>query len=72
VLLSDTKPREALELTVRISRALSVRAPCSVGLACFPIDGGALEDLMRQADGRLYAYRHGRRGRGAGASVLMR
>jgi putative nucleotidyltransferase with HDIG domain len=39
---------------------LSERAPASVGVATFPNDGVALEELMRQADLRLYASRDGR------------
>src|ERR1700675_4625797 len=59
-LLVDISPVDALERTSGLLEALSERAPCSVGLASFPIDGGDLEDLMRQADVRLYASRHGR------------
>jgi diguanylate cyclase (GGDEF)-like protein len=60
VLFADIQPADALEGAARIAKALSVRAPCSVGLATFPLDGTELEELMRQADGRLYASRDGR------------
>jgi diguanylate cyclase (GGDEF)-like protein len=60
VLLAEIDPAEALEAAGRVSQRLSLRAPCSVGLATFPMDGTGLEELMRSADTRLYASRHGR------------
>jgi diguanylate cyclase (GGDEF)-like protein len=60
VMLADIEPADAVDGAARIAEALAVRAPCSVGLASFPMDGTGLEELMRQADGRLYASRHGR------------
>ena len=60
VLFTDIDAVDALESTTRLVEALSERAPCSVGLAAFPMDGMELEELMRQADVRLYASRHGR------------
>ena len=60
VLFADIEPVQALETATRMSTALSRRAPCSIGVASFPIDGVGLEELMREADGRLYASRHGR------------
>jgi diguanylate cyclase (GGDEF)-like protein len=60
VLFADIGPMDALESTTRLVEALSERAPCSVGIATFPMDGIELEELMRQADVRLYASRHGR------------
>jgi len=60
VMLVDISPVDALERTSRLVAALSERAPCSVGVASFPSDGSELEELMRQADVRLYASRHGR------------
>ena len=68
-LLVDISPVDALERTSRLLEALSERAPCSVGLASFPIDGSELEDLMRQADVRLYASRHGRPARESAPNV---
>jgi diguanylate cyclase (GGDEF)-like protein len=60
VLFGEIEPADAVESAARITAALSERAPSSVGLATFPMDGTGLEELMRQADGRLYASRHGR------------
>jgi diguanylate cyclase (GGDEF)-like protein len=60
VLFAEIDPSDAIEATGRIGAALSDRAPCSVGLASFPMDGMDLEELMRLADVRLYASRHGR------------
>jgi diguanylate cyclase (GGDEF)-like protein len=60
VLFPDIDPVDALESTSRLLEALSERAPCSAGMAVFPADGMELEELMRQADLRLYASRDGR------------
>jgi diguanylate cyclase (GGDEF)-like protein len=60
VLFAEIDPADALDSAARISAALSERAPCSLGLATFPMDGTELEELMRLADVRLYASRHGR------------
>jgi diguanylate cyclase (GGDEF)-like protein len=60
VLFADIGAADALESAARITEALSERAPCSLGMATFPMDGTELEDLLRQADIRLYASRHGR------------
>jgi diguanylate cyclase (GGDEF)-like protein len=60
VLFADIEPAEAVEISARMSEALAARAPCSIGVASFPMDGTELEELMREADGRLYASRHGR------------
>lgn len=64
VLFADIAPADALASARRIGAALAERAPCSIGLASFPLDGTELEELMRRADGRLYASRHGRPERG--------
>ncbi len=71
VLLVDINSAGALEGTARMTEALGRRAPCSVGMATFPMDGTELEELMRLADIRLYASRHGRPDRD-GASVTER
>jgi diguanylate cyclase (GGDEF)-like protein len=63
VLLVDIGAADALERAARLLQALSERAPCSAGLASFPSDGTELEQLMRQADVRLYASRSGRAAR---------
>jgi diguanylate cyclase (GGDEF)-like protein len=60
VLFADVDSAGALDGVARITEALSERAPCSVGMASFPLDGIELEELMREADIRLYASRHGR------------
>jgi diguanylate cyclase (GGDEF)-like protein/putative nucleotidyltransferase with HDIG domain len=60
VLFAEVDAADAASSTARITEALSERAPCSVGLARFPLDGDDLDELTRVADGRLYASRHGR------------
>jgi diguanylate cyclase (GGDEF)-like protein/putative nucleotidyltransferase with HDIG domain len=60
VLCPDIEPADAVETAARLAGALRERAPASVGLATFPIDGVTLEELMRHADMRLYASRDGR------------
>ncbi len=60
VLFADIEPADVLECAERIKLALSERAPSSIGVASFPLDGNGLEELARQADLRLYASRHGR------------
>jgi diguanylate cyclase (GGDEF)-like protein len=63
VLLPETTESEAAVVAARVTSALAVDAPCSVGLACFPLDGNDLDSLLREADTRLYASRNGRAGR---------
>jgi diguanylate cyclase (GGDEF)-like protein len=60
VMFVDMAPVQALEGVARITEALGERAPCSVGMATFPLDGIELAELMRLADIRLYSSRHGR------------
>ncbi len=60
VLFGDIGLSDALEGAARVKSALGERAPCSVGLATFPLDGASLDELMRKADERLYTSRHGR------------
>jgi diguanylate cyclase (GGDEF)-like protein len=60
VLFAEIDAPDVAASTARITTALSERAPCSVGLARFPLDGEDLEELTREADSRLYASRHGR------------
>ncbi|HEX4466302.1 MAG TPA: GGDEF domain-containing protein [Solirubrobacteraceae bacterium] len=64
VLLADIDGTKSRESAARIREALAERAPCSIGLATFPLDGTSLEELMRKADSRLYASRDGRAGHG--------
>lgn len=61
VLFADIDPGDALDGAARVADALAVRVPCSLGVASFPLDGCTLEQLMRQADNRLYASRRLRR-----------
>lgn len=69
VLFADIEATNALECAERIKLALSERAPSSIGVATFPLDGNTLEELTRQADLRLYASRHGRAEPGAPPST---
>jgi len=66
VLFAEMAPADALECAERIKLALSERAPASIGVATFPLDGATLEDLTRQADERLYSSRDGRLDRDGG------
>jgi HD-GYP domain-containing protein (c-di-GMP phosphodiesterase class II) len=50
-------------VAARVADALAAEAPCSIGVACFPLDGNDLDSLLREADTRLYATRDGRGGR---------
>jgi diguanylate cyclase (GGDEF)-like protein len=72
VLFADIDPAAAGQSAARVSEVLRERAPCSVGLASFPLDGTELEELTRQADSRLYASRRGRpeQGRASGNERL--
>jgi HD-GYP domain-containing protein (c-di-GMP phosphodiesterase class II) len=60
VLFADADSVDALEVSRRITSALRERAPCSLGMASFPLDSSDLEELLRIADVRLYASRHER------------
>jgi diguanylate cyclase (GGDEF)-like protein len=71
VFCTGTTAGDALVTSERIAEALAKRAPCSVGMATFPADGGDLDELMRLADIRLYASRHGRPDR-SGTSTTER
>jgi diguanylate cyclase (GGDEF)-like protein len=64
VLFGDIQPADAVESAARITAALSRRAPCSAGMASFPMDGSGFEELLQRADGRLYASRSRRLERG--------
>src|ERR1700704_5967813 len=66
VLLPETTETEASAVSARVTDALAADAPCSIGVASFPLDGNDLDSLLREADTRLYASRNGRGGR-AGA-----
>gem|GEM_PF-1414833 len=60
ILFPHIQPAAARASAVRVAEALSKRAPASIGLATFPLDGTTLEQLTRQADLRLYASRRER------------
>jgi diguanylate cyclase (GGDEF)-like protein/putative nucleotidyltransferase with HDIG domain len=60
VLFPAIEPANALETARRLTRALSERAPCSIGVATFPLDGTELDEILRHADNRLYESRNGR------------
>jgi GGDEF domain-containing protein len=47
----------------RIRHALSERAPASIGIAVFPIDGSDVDELHRWADSDLYTRKSDRAGR---------
>ena len=60
ILFAEMEPTDVLPAEARIAQALSKRAPASTGIATFPAEGIEFEQLMRQADVRLYDSRHGR------------
>jgi diguanylate cyclase (GGDEF)-like protein/putative nucleotidyltransferase with HDIG domain len=60
VLLPEIDAPTAVEMAARLVDTLSERASASVGVATFPLDGVTLDELMHQADLRLYASRDGR------------
>ena len=58
LVLSGTDPVTAVE---RVSARLAERAPASLGVARFPVDGLDADTLHQIADADLYANKHGRR-----------
>jgi diguanylate cyclase (GGDEF)-like protein/putative nucleotidyltransferase with HDIG domain len=60
LLLAGTGEPEARAVLQRLRGRLRERAPLSAGIACFPLDGTDLDELLRQADRRLYDSRDGR------------
>ncbi len=63
-LLPETDPEQARTTASRISEALALRAPASLGISFYPEDGTELETLTRCADVRLYQTRRARYGDG--------
>jgi diguanylate cyclase (GGDEF)-like protein len=61
LLIPGASRPEALSLVDRLNRALSDRAPSSLGMACYPADGTDTEELQRHADADLYEAKEGRR-----------
>ncbi|HUQ74699.1 MAG TPA: GGDEF domain-containing protein [Burkholderiales bacterium] len=73
VLLPDTPAKGAMEVAERIRTRIanaalpvngtSVSASVSIGIACYPEDGGTLDALAAHADGALYAAKQDGRNR---------
>ena len=64
ILLPGASRGNALEVADRVRYALTERAPASIGIAVYPIDGADPEQLHRRADNELYAHKGDRTGRG--------
>jgi diguanylate cyclase (GGDEF)-like protein/putative nucleotidyltransferase with HDIG domain len=60
VLLPSAAESEARDIADRLNAGLAARAPVSIGLASFPLDGADLDELLRRGDRRLYDSRDGR------------
>jgi diguanylate cyclase (GGDEF)-like protein len=67
VLLPGASRGNAVEVADRMRDALTERAPASIGIAVFPIDGAGPEELHHVADGELYASKTDRAGGDFGA-----
>jgi diguanylate cyclase (GGDEF)-like protein len=63
VLLPGASRGNAVEVADRVRYALTERAPASIGIAVYPIDGADEEELHRRADAELYTHKEGRSGR---------
>ena len=63
VLLPGASRGNAEEVADRVRYALAERAPASVGVATFPMDGADAEELHRAADIELYERKSSRPGR---------
>jgi diguanylate cyclase (GGDEF)-like protein len=66
VLLPGASRGNADEVADRVRYALTERAPASIGIAVYPIDGAGPEELHRRADGELYARKGDRVARAMG------
>ena len=64
ILLPGASRGNAEEVADRVRYSLAERAPASIGLATFPVDGADAEELMRFADAGLYERKRGRPGGG--------
>ena len=53
-------PSDGRAVAERLRTVLAERAPASIGIACFPIDGTDRDELHAHADGELYAGKRGR------------
>jgi diguanylate cyclase (GGDEF)-like protein len=69
VLLPGAGHGDARDVAGRLRDALGDRAPAQTGIACFPADGANGEELLRFADGQLYAAKHGRAAEAEPAAV---
>ena len=73
VLLPDTPSKGAMEVAERIRNRIAktplvidgrtIAASVSIGVACYPEDGGTLDALAAQADGALYSAKQDGRNR---------
>src|SRR5205085_9718456 len=63
VLLPGASRGNANEVADRVRYALTERAPASIGIAVYPIDGADPDELHRRADTELYTHKDGRAGR---------
>jgi diguanylate cyclase (GGDEF)-like protein len=63
VLLPGASRGNADEVADRVRYALTERAPASIGIAVYPVDGADPEELHRRADTELYTQKGGRAGR---------
>jgi diguanylate cyclase (GGDEF)-like protein len=60
ILLPGASRGNAAEVADRVRYALTERAPASIGVAVYPIDGADPEELHRRADTELYTQKEGR------------
>ena len=63
ILLPGASRGNAAEVADRVRYALTERAPASIGIAVYPIDGADPGELHRRADTELYTQKEGRNGR---------
>ena len=63
ILLPGASRGNAAEVADRVRYALIERAPASIGIAVYPIDGADPGELHRRADTELYTQKEGRNGR---------
>jgi diguanylate cyclase (GGDEF)-like protein len=63
VILPGATRGNAIDVAERVGYALSERAPASIGMAMYPIDGADPDELYRRADAELYEQKGERPGR---------
>jgi diguanylate cyclase (GGDEF)-like protein len=61
ILLRGSGQADAMDVAARVSQRLADRVTASTGVAAFPANGVAGDDLLRHADRELYAAKEGRR-----------